>query len=372
MSAVDTGPNAGWQSGWILDPRRDAVWFLGLPLLAFALAMGCHAWLPFVALASVNLWITIPHHFATWARTYGLKEDWQRWKERLIVGPVLIGVVALAGHRWAPTTLLLLVTMWDHQHSIMQQHGFARIYDFKARAGAETTGRFDLCLGWILYGNMFLNAPLFVQYWVRELFKWQLPVSLATVQVVQLVSWSVTVVALCVYVAHVVWCLRDGHAVNPVKLLFLVASYALWYGTAWTTNSILIFGIAHRLMHGLQYIVIVRMYLTRKSVAGQADGLSRRLFGSGGLWKFVGLSLLYALVFQLLVGQPRPLETFGFGEVDFDVLYRAIPELGLGEFTSRETYGLFATAMVDVVAMVHYYFDSFIWRVSDRRVQEGL
>ena len=58
--------------------------------------------------------------------------------------------------------------------------------------------------------------------------------------------------------------------------------------------------------------------------------------------------------------------------MDFDVLYRAIPELGLGEFTSRETYGLFATAMVDVVAMVHYYFDSFIWRVSDRRVQEGL
>jgi hypothetical protein len=35
-------------------------------------------------------------------------------------------------------------------------------------------------------------------------------------------------------------------------------------------------------------------------------------------------------------------------------------------------YELFAMAMVDAVAMVHYYFDSFIWKVSDRTVQEGL
>ena len=372
MSVVKIEPSGGWQRGWILDPCRDAIWFLGLPLVAVAVAMGCHAWLPFVALASVNLWITIPHHFATWARTYGLREDWQRWKERLLVGPVMIGIVAWAGHSWAPTTILLLVTMWDHQHSIMQQHGFARIYDFKARAGAEITGRFDLVLGWILYGNMFLTAPLFVQYWVRELFKWQLPVSLATVQAVQMGSWVVTALAVSIYVAHVTWCLRNGHAVNPVKLLFLGTSFFLWYFTAWQTNSILIFGIAHRLMHGLQYIVVVRMYLSRKTGSEQTDGISGRGMASGSLWKFVGLSLLYALVFQLLVGQPQPLETFGFGEVRFDVLYESIPELGLGEFTSRETYGLFATAMVDVVAMVHYYFDSFIWKVSDHRVQEGL
>ena len=75
---------------------------------------------------------------------------------------------------------------------------------------------------------------------------------------------------------------------------------------------------------------------------------------------------------QTLIGQPQPLETFGFGVFEFNTVYQAIPELGVGQFSERQMYELFATAMVDAVAMVHYYFDSFIWKVSDKRVQEGL
>ena len=364
----------GWRSGWILSPRHDLAWFLLLPVSAVLVAVGCHHWLPFVALVSVNLWITIPHHCATWVRTYGLEEDWQRWRGRLLLGPLMIGAVAMMGHRWAPTTLLLVVTMWDHQHSIMQQHGFARIYDFKAGTGTPRTGRFDLAVNWVLYGNMFLTAPLFVQYWVRELFTWQVPVGVDAVRMLQGGSWAVTSGVLVAYGLHLVACLRRGDGVNPIKLLFLLASYSLWYVTAWHTDSILVFGIAHRLMHGVQYMVIVRVYLARKARdRGDAGGgLGLSLAGRGGLWCFVGISLLYAIVFQVVVGQPQPLETFGFGVLEFNSVYEAIPELGIGRFTSREMYALFATAMVDAVAMVHYYFDSFIWKVSDHRVQEGL
>ena len=364
----------GWQPGWILSPRHDLAWFLLLPMSAVLIAIGCHHWLPFVALVSVNLWITIPHHCATWVRTYGLEEDWQRWRGRLLLGPLMIGAVAMMGHHWAPTTLLLVVTMWDHQHSIMQQHGFARIYDFKAGTGTPRTGRFDLAVNWVLYGNMFLTAPLFVQYWVRELFTWQVPVGVDAVQMLQGGSWAVTSGVLVAYGLHLVACLRRGDGVNPVKLLFLLASYAMWYVTAWHTDSILVFGIAHRLMHGVQYMVIVRVYLARKARdRGDAGGgLGLSLAGRGGLWRFVGISLLYAIVFQVVVGQPQPLETFGFGVFEFNSVYEAIPELGIGRFTSREMYALFATAMIDAVAMVHYYFDSFIWKVSDHRVREGL
>lgn len=59
----------GWRCGWILDPRRDLGWFLLLPGVAVLVAIGCHHWLPYVALASVNLWITIPHHCSTWVRS---------------------------------------------------------------------------------------------------------------------------------------------------------------------------------------------------------------------------------------------------------------------------------------------------------------
>src|SRR5687768_9507626 len=113
--------------GYIISPWADLIWFLGLPFLGVAAALASHQWLPAVAGASVTLWITAPHHWATWLRTYGLAEDWQRWKPQLIAAPLIIFGMVLLGVRFAPTTLLLVATLWDHQHSIMQQHGLARI-----------------------------------------------------------------------------------------------------------------------------------------------------------------------------------------------------------------------------------------------------
>ena len=43
-----------FKTGYILNPKADAVWFLGLPFFAVALALGFQAWLPYVAVASIN------------------------------------------------------------------------------------------------------------------------------------------------------------------------------------------------------------------------------------------------------------------------------------------------------------------------------
>ena len=58
-----------FKTGYILNPKHDLVWFLGLPFFAVALALGFQAWLPYMAVASINLWITIPHHYAGWVRS---------------------------------------------------------------------------------------------------------------------------------------------------------------------------------------------------------------------------------------------------------------------------------------------------------------
>jgi len=121
-----------FKTGFILSARADLLWFLGLPFLAVAVALTSQHYLSAVAMASVSLWITMPHQGATWLRTYGLTEDWQRFRGRLIVAPILLFATAVVGLQWAPITLMIIVMLWDHQHSIMQQHGFARIYDFKA------------------------------------------------------------------------------------------------------------------------------------------------------------------------------------------------------------------------------------------------
>src|SRR5262245_29614371 len=139
--------------GYILGRNVDWVWFIALPYVALAAALACQKWLSATATASVALWVTIPHHFSTWVRAYGIAEDRRRWKARLILGPIVIFFAALAGIRWAPISVLLLAILWDKQHSLMQQHGFARIYDFKAKTGAPSTARFDLILNWILFFN---------------------------------------------------------------------------------------------------------------------------------------------------------------------------------------------------------------------------
>lgn len=359
-----------FRRGYILDWRGDLIWFLGLPFLAILAALASHQWLPAVAQASVGLWVTIPHHFATWLRTYGLPDDWRRWKTQLIVGPLVIGGLTIGGLVWAPLTLGLLTMLWDHQHSIMQQHGLARIYDFKAQAGSKTTPRFDLWLNWVLYVNMLITAPTFVNLWVRELYRWQLPVSAETVRGIQWASAAITAAYLLVYLGHVVGCWRAGCALNPLKYCFLGASYLLWYFTSWHTDSLIVFGIAHRLMHGLQYIVIVHSYVRRKTRSEEQPTFSMRLARPGHIVGFVAMCAAYAVLYQLIV--KNPLEEFGFGVVTLMQVYRAIPELGFEALTQSKGYDLFASLVISAAPLTHYYLDSFIWKVSDTKVQQGL
>ncbi len=125
-----------FRTGFILTPRQDLFWFLSLPFLAVAAAMASQQWLAGVALATVGLWITMPHQFASWLRTYGIPEERRMWSDRLYLAPFLIFLVSLLGFKWAPISTALMVMLWDYQHSIMQQHGFARIYDFRGKTGA--------------------------------------------------------------------------------------------------------------------------------------------------------------------------------------------------------------------------------------------
>jgi len=358
-----------FQTGYILDQRSDLFWFLLLPFVAVAAGLAGQSWLPVTAAASVGLWITIPHHFATWLRTFGFSDEWHRWKDRLLVGPLVIITFTAFGLMWSPLTLFILVTLWDHQHSLMQQYGFSRIYDYKAHTGAPSTGKFDLALNWILYGNMFLASPYWTQIWVYELHQWKLPLSASGVQNLHFASWSITIAYLFVYIGHLLWSVRHGHRLNPVKYLFIGASYFLWYFIAWRSTSLLLYMIAHRIMHGLQYDVIVYSYIRRKvSKTDNVRKLLANVARPGNVKVFILLGLLYAAAFSLLVG--KELDEFAFGLVS--VPYDSLPELGISELVDMSGYQLFAATLINAVAMIHYYFDSFIWKVRDTKVQAGL
>jgi hypothetical protein len=342
-----------------------------LPFLAVAAAFSAQAWLPAVALGSVAVWITFPHHFATWMRTFGVAEDWRRFKDQLIVGTTVILTITFVGLRWAPLTFAALVSLWDHQHSLMQQHGFARIYDFKAKSGTPTTGRWDLALNWILYGNLFFTAPMFTTFWVREAYRFGLNPTRQNVESVHALSWTAAGVFLAFYTVHVVRSVRSGYCVNPIKYIFIAASYFLWYFCGWQTASILVLGVAQRLMHGLQYIVMVYWYLRRKSE--QHVKMNRVLYHSirpGHVLAFAGMCAGYAVLYQLFAG--RPLGYLGFGVVNLMTTYPAVRDLGLPALSEETGLELLTLVAVSSVDMIHFYFDSFIWKVRDIRVQSGL
>lgn len=350
-----------FQTGYILSRRDDLIWFLTLPFLAVGIALFMQHWLPAIALASITLLITAPHHFVTWLRTYGIDGEWKRWKMRLIVGPLVLIALVAVGVKWAPVTLALIAILWDHQHSIMQQYGFARIYDFKAGTGGPLAAKFDLWLGWVLYLNLLLTSPLFTRYWVAQAVRWQLSPTADAVRGIQFGSWVITGIFAAVYIGHLIRDVRRGHSVNPMKLTFIGASYFLWYFTSWHTDSILVFGIAHRIMHGLQYIVMVYWYIRRKTntEAGGPQTQVAKLVSPGRLIRFIVACLLYAVAFQLLSGQP--LERFGFGLVNFSA-----------RLSLDVSYHVYAESVFSIMALTHFYFDSFIWKVREERTQDGL
>ena len=356
------------RTAYILNPTADWIWFITLPFVAVLVGVASQEWLSTIAVASFALWVTAPHHFATWLRCFGVAEDRRRFRVPLLVGPILLIPMIAAGLVWAPVTLLLVIFTWDHQHSIMQQYGFGRIYDHKAGSGNASSARLDLALHWVLYVNMLVVAPLYADLWIRELYRFGIPLSEATIVSVQQISWIVTGSFLVAYVGNVVMGIRSGAVLNPVKFLFLGASYFLWYATAWWMDSIVVAKIAHSIMHGVQYIVIVHSHLRRN--ANPRDTFVSWVSRSGNVAAFLGVCALYALAYQMITLQP--LSTFGFGFLDPGLDWSLIKPSGDALRANEGAYELYAALVIHGVALVHYYFDSFIWRVSDASVQRGL
>jgi hypothetical protein len=371
MATAAVDQRAIFKTGYILNPRADFFWFLSLPFWAIAIALAARQWLPAAFELSIALLITVPHHFATWLRTYGFADERERWRIQLFAGPVLVFAVTLIGLAWSPLTIVLVSFLWDHQHSLMQQHGFARIYDFKAGAGAPSTRKFDLALSWVLYSNLFLTTPLWTEMWVRQFYEWNVPITANFVHAIHMVCWSTAAVFAVFYLGHLRWCISQGHPLNPLKYVFLGSSYFLWFFVSCYGHSPLLYAIAHRLMHGLQYQLIVYSYIQRKtSRGGTTKGLMAAVARPRNVLLFVLMGLIYAGVYHFLTG--GGMEEFGFGLVNFSVRYDSIKEFGLAALTSQERFELLGLALVDSAAILHYYYDSFIWKVRDKKVQAGL
>lgn len=342
-----TAATVSFQPGYIVSQRGDLVWFVLLPFAALAAALVSQQYLPSLAMVAISFVVTAPHHCVTFLRVYASPNEFQSRRFTFVAGPLLFIPAVFFAAKFAPFSLMMLIMFWDHQHSIMQQYGFTRIYDFKAGTGSPRTAKLDFYLNWVLFVNMLLVSKAFAAFWIRLFLGTPYPLDYTMFGYVYQVSWIVTAAYVAFYAGDVISRVRDGHPVNVSKYLFLFSSYFLWYFLSFSTTSLIVWGIGHRIMHGVQYIVMV-YYYNRNNVARTGGDSSLLAYlgkpGATHIMAFLIFILAYGVVFWQLTLERQ----------------------------FSPDYDIFAASLISSFSLLHYYYDAFIWKIRRAAVQENL
>jgi tetratricopeptide (TPR) repeat protein len=333
---------------WILSPVWDLVLFVGTPLLILPAMWAAQQRFRLEEIALfVASFGALGHHMPGMIRAYGDRALFQRFKVRFIVAPIFLAVVCTLFTVMDLSGIVLAVYLWGVWHGLMQTYGFTRIYDSKVKSFANITSRLDhmMCLTW--FGgavvlsdtrasnvlNTFYTAggPLLPATWVTNAQHFALG-ALVLVNVLFFVNIGVQ------------W--RRGTPPSPIKLALMMSSFGFWwYANVFVTHMLV--GIAlFEIFHDVQYLSIVWLYNRKR--AAQAEGelgsFARFLFRRSG--SLVGLYV--GLV-------------FAYGALNY--VARGVPMENL----QRILMGLLLAS-----ALLHFYYDGFIWKVREKSTRESL
>lgn len=358
---------------WILDPVRDALFIIGTPLATLALAIATFAILgpersP-AWILTVFIVFNTAHHLPTFIRIYGDVDLFRRFRWSFVLGPLIpftfaLGVTSYINLRGYPIEtffyLIIILSLWDPWHFLMQHYGFVRIYDRPNAAPRPLAARMDFlfCATWFAW--IMLATGDWLPGILRDLYAGShVPLIFATTGAVlawleRIARWATLAMTL-VYAGYLVWCGRRGYFVSWAKLALCLVTFGVMFLT-YTPNAWIervapgwTFQVGFAVLgmvHVTQYLAIVWRY--NRSLARRDDrsraGFFRSLHGRGGLLVgagYVVLCLVYGKVLTTRLEHARWLMAL---------------VLSAG-FTST---------------LMHYYFDGFIWKVRHAQNREAL
>src|SRR5207302_6309909 len=158
-------------------------------------------------------------------------------------------------------------------------------------------------------------------------------------------SFVLAIALSILFVANYIWSWTRGHRASPVKFVLLITSIAFW----WYSNNIvanILVGIAlFEVFHDVQYLSLVWIYnRNRVEKDSSIGGFMRFLFRRSGslVGLYVGLIFAYG---------------------------------ALGYFKSSigiETVKRMLTGVVTASALLHFYYDGFIWKVREKSTRQSL
>ena len=334
---------------WIIGPVQDLVLFVATPILILPGVLGL-GWAG-VGSFALNKWVMalggMGHHLPGMMRAYGDRELFRRFKTRFIFAPLLIGGACVGFSIAGLHTMVLVAYVWGVWHGLMQTHGFLRIYDSKVGSFAKRTARLDfaLCVSWFLGGVLFSDTR--VDYAQEMVLSCGGPMMTAdAVQAVRAVAGAAIGVITLTYLWNIWARRRAGQPPSPVKLLLAVTSVAWWWFANVHVADILIGIILFEIFHDVQYLTIVWLFNRSRVDKDPSVGpFSRMLFRRSKPLLFVYVALV-----------------FGYG---------ALGPWSEEKFAGTGVGNIFAGLLV-TSALLHFYYDGFIWKVRESNTRANL
>ena len=346
LERVSLSPQAGAKKHtYIAGPVYDIVFFICAPLIALALGVAISG-TPFTerkldvlgkhsSLASILIGTFIMAHLVVVIfRSHFNRQIFRQFPIRFTVVPVAL-FAAMTWSTWVAVCVSVLATWWDVYHSSLQTFGLGRIYDMKCGNSALVGRRLDKWLNLLLYVGPILAGATLMDHVddfrefedVGSAFFTAIPGLVASNRAY--LTWGVLAVGIpfLIYYVASYWRLhRQGYHVSVQKVALLVST-GLCSIYTWGFNS---FGEAFFIMnffHALQYFAIV-WWMEKKNLVA-ALGIQSSAWGKP-----------LALAMLLL---------FGFG-------------YGFWAEMSDET-NTAAVNLIMVIAIMHFWYDGFIWSV---------
>src|SRR5262252_3327853 len=211
---------------WIFSPIQDMAFVLFTPVVILATFAAARrgAWMD--GLLTFALALATAHYLPGILRAYGDRALFRRFRTRLILAPIFLFCLTTSFAYLNLHIVVLLALLWGQWHWMMQVYGFVRIYDAKAKPEARTPSWLDraLCLLWFGACVFVLNLdlPSFLTNFYQsggpripaEAFAWFSR------------AWLVATIAItAVYLFRTVTSLRLGQRPNPLKFVFLAATF---------------------------------------------------------------------------------------------------------------------------------------------------
>ena len=346
-AATTPTPAARKPSLWILDSWRDLILYVCTPLLLVPIFVAAQG---FWSAEDIYLFVAafgaMGHHLPGMIRAYGDRALFQRFRWRFIFAPIFLVVVCAAFSLWDLKGIVLVAFIWGVWHGMMQTYGFCRIYDAKVGSFAEVTRRVDFALCGIWFATAVLLSPQRMTDTLETYYSAGGPfIPPALLRAGQHGLLALALLVSAVFLANFIWMWSSGKRPSPVKLVLLITSISFWWYCNNIVASVLVGVALFEVFHDVQYLSLVWIY-NRKRVESDRSigGFMRFVFRRSGalVGLYVGLIFAYGAL------------GYYKSSIGIDVVKRIL------------------TGVVTASALLHFYYDGFIWKVREKSTRQSL